>query len=67
MVSDRHRMFEQAEISLLQATQDMSDIAELSRHILMEERHEGLNIQLVDQAGLPRFEPGTATLMPPRS
>ncbi len=62
--SDQHRLFEQAQISLRQAMQQMPDIAELSRNIVMTETPEGLNIQLVDQTGQPMFEPGTANLTP---
>jgi chemotaxis protein MotB len=59
-----NREFEQAEISLRQAMQQMPDIAELSRNLIVNETEEGLNIQLVDQEGLAMFEPGTATPLP---
>jgi chemotaxis protein MotB len=36
----------------------------LSRNILMTETPEGLNIQLVDEAGQAMFQPGTAILYP---
>jgi chemotaxis protein MotB len=64
MPSEEHRLFEQAQISLRQAMQQMPDIAELSRNILMTETPEGLNIQLVDEAGRAMFQPGTAILYP---
>src|SRR5262245_33198786 len=64
MPSNENRMFQQAEISLRQAMQEMPDIAELSRNILMEETAEGLNIQLVDQSAQAMFEPGTSNLYP---
>ena len=64
MPSTEDRMFEQAELSLRQAMQQMPDIAELSREIIMDVTPEGLNIQLVDQAGQPMFQAGTATLTP---
>ena len=64
MPSEEHRLFEQAQISLRQAMQQMPDIAELSRNIIMTETPEGLNIQLVDEAGQAMFQPGTANLYP---
>jgi chemotaxis protein MotB len=59
-----NRLFEQAEMSLRQAMQQMPDIAELSKNIIMNETPEGLNIQLVDQDGQAMFQPGTATPLP---
>ncbi|MFW5661061.1 MAG: flagellar motor protein MotB, partial [Oceanicaulis sp.] len=50
--------FASAEQSLRQALQDMPELAELSRHVIIEETPEGLRIQLVDQEGRPMFEPG---------
>jgi chemotaxis protein MotB len=64
MPSDEQRQFEQAEISLRQAMQQMPDIAELSRNIITNVTPEGLNIQLIDEAGQAMFEPGTANLYP---
>jgi chemotaxis protein MotB len=64
MPSLEDRLFESAEISLRQAMQQMPDIAELSRNVLMERTPEGLNIQLVDQDGQSMFQPGTANLVP---
>ncbi|HXJ01042.1 MAG TPA: flagellar motor protein MotB [Micropepsaceae bacterium] len=64
MPSEEHRLFEQAMISLRQAMQQMPDIAELSQNIMMTETPEGLNIQLVDEAGQAMFQPGTANLYP---
>jgi chemotaxis protein MotB len=59
-----NREFEQAEISLRQAMQQMPDIAELSRNLMVNETPEGLNIQLVDQEGQAMFQPGTAVPLP---
>ena len=50
--------FESAEQSLRQALQDMPELAELSRHVIIEETPEGLRIQLIDQEGRPMFDPG---------
>ncbi|MEQ8405319.1 MAG: flagellar motor protein MotB [Oceanicaulis sp.] len=50
--------FASAEQSLRQALQDMPELAELSRHVIIEETPEGLRIQLVDQEGRPMFNPG---------
>jgi chemotaxis protein MotB len=62
--SAEDHQFEQAEMSLRQAMQQMPDIAELSRNIVMNQVPDGLNIQLVDQDGQPMFQPGTAILLP---
>jgi len=62
MPSEERRLFEQAQISLRQAMQQMPDLAELSRNVIMSETPEGLNIQLVDEAGQAMFQPGTANL-----
>ena len=59
-----NREFEQAEMSLRQAMQQMPDIAELSRNLIVNQTAEGLNIQLVDQEGQAMFEPGTAVPLP---
>jgi chemotaxis protein MotB len=56
--------FERAEQSIRQAIQDMPDLAELSKHVLMEITPEGLRIQLVDQEGRSMFEAGGAQLNP---
>ena len=50
--------FERASQSLRQALQDMPELAELSRHVIIEETPEGLRIQLIDQEGRPMFDPG---------
>src|SRR5215510_8703036 len=59
-----NREFEQAEMSLRQAMQQMPDIAELSRNLIVNETTQGLNIQLVDQEGQAMFQPGTAVPLP---
>ncbi|WP_375284981.1 MULTISPECIES: flagellar motor protein MotB [Marinicauda] len=50
--------FESAEMSLRQALQDMPELAELSRHIIVDETPEGLRIQLIDEEGRSMFQPG---------
>jgi len=44
--------------------QQLPDIAELSRNVLMSQTAEGLNIQLVDQEGQAMFRPGTSEPLP---
>ena len=56
--------FESAAEAIHQAMQNMPDIADLSRQVMVDQTPKGLRIQLVDQDGRPMFEPGTATLMP---
>ncbi|MGU3662906.1 flagellar motor protein MotB [Methylobacterium sp. A49B] len=45
--------------SLRQALQDMPDIAELSRNIVIEQTKEGVNVSLVDQDGRSMFREGS--------
>ena len=45
-----------AAASLRQALQDMPEIAEASKHIMVEETEEGLNIEIVDQDGRSIFK-----------
>lgn len=54
------RAFEQAAARLRQALQDMPDLMELSKHVLIDETQEGMRIQLVDQDGRSMFAPGQA-------
>jgi chemotaxis protein MotB len=51
--------FALAAASLRQALQDMPDLAELSKHIMIEQSAEGLNIELVDQDGRSMFAEGS--------
>ncbi len=55
---------EQAAARLRQAMQDQPDLAELSKHVLIDETPEGVRIQLVDQDGRSMFEPGSAQPTP---
>jgi chemotaxis protein MotB len=52
--------FSRAEIAIRQAMQDMPDVAELSRNVIMEQTPEGLRIQIVDQEGRSMFNAGDA-------
>ena len=51
--------FALAAASLRQALQEMPEIAELSKHIMIEETKQGLNIELVDQNGSSMFPDGS--------
>src|SRR5437588_286006 len=53
------RAFALAAASLRQALQDMPDIAQLSKHLMIEETKEGLNIEIVDQDGRSMFAEGS--------
>jgi chemotaxis protein MotB len=53
------RAFALAAASLRQALQDLPEISELSRHIMIEESRQGLNIEIVDQDGRSMFPEGT--------
>ncbi len=50
--------FEQAAARLRQALQDMPDLTELSKHVLVDQTPEGMRIQLVDQDGRSMFPAG---------
>jgi chemotaxis protein MotB len=52
------RSFALAAASLRQAMQDMPEISELSKHIMIEETDTGLNIEIVDQEGRSMFPDG---------
>ncbi len=51
--------FALAAASLRQALQEMPELAEASKHIMVEETKEGLNIDLVDQEGRSMFAEGS--------
>ena len=52
--------FEQAAARLRQALQDMPDLTELSKHVLVDQTPEGMRIQLIDQDGRSMFPAGAA-------
>ena len=52
------RKFSLASASLRQALQEMPEIAESSKHIMLEETKQGLNIEIVDQDGRSMFPEG---------
>ncbi|WP_395671136.1 flagellar motor protein MotB [Phenylobacterium sp.] len=52
--------FQSAAQSLRQALQDMPELAELSKNIIIDQTPEGLRIQLVDQEGRSMFAQGSA-------
>jgi chemotaxis protein MotB len=53
------RSFALASASLRQALQEMPEISEVSKNILMEETKDGLNIEIVDQDGRSMFAEGS--------
>src|SRR5262249_11472130 len=52
------RAFALAAASLRQALQDMPELTEISKHIMIEETKEGLNVEIVDQDGRSMFPEG---------
>jgi chemotaxis protein MotB len=56
---DVDRKFALAAASLRQALQDMPEISELSKNIMIEETKQGLNIEIVDQNGRSMFPEGS--------
>jgi chemotaxis protein MotB len=52
------RSFALAAVSLRQALESMPELTETSKHIMIEENKQGLNIQIVDQDGRSMFAPG---------
>ena len=55
---DGDRNFALASASLRQALQDMPEISEVSKNIIIEETKHGLNIEIVDQNGRSMFPEG---------
>jgi chemotaxis protein MotB len=53
------RAFALAAVSLRQALQDMPELTETSKHIMIEETKEGLNVEIVDQDGRSMFPEGS--------
>ncbi len=51
--------FALAAASLRQAMQEMPELTEASKHIMVEETKEGLNIEIVDQEGRSMFAEGS--------
>jgi chemotaxis protein MotB len=56
---EEDRAFALAAASLRQAMQDLPDITELSKHLMIEETKQGLNIEIVDQDGRSMFAEGS--------
>ena len=56
---DNDRNFALASASLRQALQDMPEISEISKNIMIEETKQGLNIEIVDQNGRSMFPEGS--------
>jgi chemotaxis protein MotB len=56
---DNDGAFALASASLRQALQEMPEIAEVSKHVMIEETRQGLNIEIVDQAGRSMFPDGS--------
>ena len=53
------RAFALAAASLRQALQDMPELTETSKHVMIEETKEGLNVEIVDQDGRSMFPEGS--------
>ena len=58
---DASRAFALAAVSLRQAMQDMPEIADISKNIIIEESKDGLDLSLVDQDGRAMFPEGGAS------
>jgi chemotaxis protein MotB len=56
---DDDREFALAAASLRQAMQDLPEISELSKHLMLEEVKQGLNLEIVDQEGRSMFPEGS--------
>ncbi len=64
MARREKQRFEQAAMSLRQAMKEMPELAELSKHLIIDETPEGMRIQIVDQEGRPMFAPGSKNPYP---
>jgi chemotaxis protein MotB len=58
LIATRDRQFALAAASLRQALQELPEISELSKHIVVTETIEGINIDIVDQEGRSMFPEG---------
>ncbi|MFZ2065447.1 MAG: flagellar motor protein MotB [Xanthobacteraceae bacterium] len=56
---EQDQAFALAAASLRQALQDMPELTEASKHIMLEDTKEGLNIEIVDQEGRSMFPEGS--------
>jgi chemotaxis protein MotB len=56
---EEDQAFALATASLRQALQDMPELTEASKHVMMEETKEGFNIEIVDQEGRSMFPEGS--------
>jgi chemotaxis protein MotB len=56
----QERTFALAASTLRQALQDMPDLTEVSKHVMIEESKEGLNVEIIDQDGRSMFPEGSA-------
>jgi chemotaxis protein MotB len=56
--------FANAELTLRQALQDMPDLAELSKQVVIDQTPEGLRLQLIDQEGRAMFNGSSAEPLP---
>jgi chemotaxis protein MotB len=56
---DDDRAFTLAAASLRQAMQDLPELTEASKHLMVEETKQGLNIEIVDQDGRSMFSEGS--------
>ncbi|HEX2654736.1 MAG TPA: flagellar motor protein MotB [Xanthobacteraceae bacterium] len=56
---EEDRAFALAAASLRQALQDLPELTELSKHVMIEETRQGLNIEIVDQDGRSMFPEGS--------
>jgi chemotaxis protein MotB len=59
LATAQHRGMTLAVATLRQAMQDMPEIADLSKHIIIEETKDGVNVSLVDQDGRSMFPEGS--------
>ncbi|MBM3529257.1 MAG: hypothetical protein FJX62_14300 [Alphaproteobacteria bacterium] len=56
---DNDGAFALASASLRQALQDMPEISEISKHVMIEQTRQGLNIEIIDQEGRSMFPDGS--------
>lgn len=54
--------FMNAEVSIRQAMQELPELSDLSKNVIVDQTREGMRIQLIDQEGRPMFQPGSIEL-----
>jgi chemotaxis protein MotB len=64
LVKREAEMFDEAEKNLRQAIEEIPELKELAKNLVIDQTPEGLRIQIVDREGKPMFPSGSADMLP---